>query len=277
MTGAFLSTKASSRLIHPPPRSMRSGSIIIFAAALILSIASFSEGISTWIVILSLFLLASSVLAREVQAFHLAWFTTVFLAAPYLFPSLYEWPFLLLIPLLCYGALALAVPGLRTTIYYMHIGRFSRDIILLALCIAVVSGVALSTWYLALRPDLTVHIAHFPTMPAWMFPLAGLGFSLGNAALEEIVYRGVILQALESAAGPGLLSLLAQAWLFGALHYREGFPNGPWGLIMTAVYGILLGIVRRSSQGMLAPWMVHVFADGVIFTILAYMVLKRAW
>jgi membrane protease YdiL (CAAX protease family) len=72
------------------------------------------------------------------------------------------------------------------------------------------------------------------------------------------------------------LSLLVQAWLFGALHYREGFPNGAWGLVMTAVYGIMLGVLRRRSQGMLAPWAVHVFADCVIFTILAGMVLKSA-
>jgi membrane protease YdiL (CAAX protease family) len=147
---------------------------------------------------------------------------------------------------------------------------------LLALCIVLVSGIALSAWYRAIGPDLTVQLAHFPAMPVWMFPFAGFGFSLGNAVMEEFAYRGIILQALDSAAGPGLLSLLVQAWLFGALHYREGFPNGAWGLVMTAVYGIMLGVLRRRSQGMLAPWAVHVFADCVIFTILAGMVLKSA-
>lgn len=268
--------KASSQLIHPPPRSKRGGIIIIFAAAFILSIVSFTDRPSTWIVALSLLLVASSILTHELQAFHLTWFTATFVAAPYLLPSLHGWPFLLLIPLLCYCALTLAVPKLRSTICYPHLGRFSRDVVLLALCTVIVSGIALSAWYRAIGPDVTIQLALFPTMPVWVFPIAGLGFSLGNAAMEEFAYRGIILQALDSAAGPGLLSLLVQAWLFGALHYREGFPNGAWGLGMTAVYGIMLGVLRRRSQGMLAPWAVHVFADCVIFTILAGTVLKSA-
>lgn len=126
------------------------------------------------------------------------------------------------------------------------------------------------------RPDLTVQLSHFPHMSVWMFPFAGLVFSLGNAAIEEFVYRGIILQALDSAAGSGFLSLLVQAWLFGALHFREGFPNGTLGVMMTVIYGIMLGSLRRRSQGMLAPWAVHVIADCVIFMILAGMVLNRA-
>lgn len=267
--------KASSRLIYPPPRSRRGGITIIFAAAFILTIVSFSDRPSAWAVASSLLLVASSILTREVQAFHLTWFTAAFVTAPYLLPSLHGWPFLLLIPLLCYCALVLAVPKLRSTISYMCAGRFGKEVMLLALCTVFVSGVALFIWYRAIGPDLTIHLTHFPAIPVWMFPLAGLGFSLGNAAMEEFAYRGIILQALDSAAGPGLLSLLVQAWLFGALHFREGFPNGAWGVVMTAVYGIMLGVLRRRSQGMLAPWAVHVFADCVIFTILAGMVLKR--
>jgi len=266
--------KASFRLIHSPPRSSPGGTIIIFAAAFILTIASFAEQTSTCVVALSFVLVASSVLTRELQAFHLTWFTAAFVTAPYVLPTLHGWPFHLLFPLLCYSALALAVPKLRATVCYMHTGRLSRDVILIALCTVFVSSIALSIWYRAVGPDLTVQLAHFPSMPVWMLPLAGLGFSLGNATIEELVYRGIILQALESAAGSRLVSLLVQAWLFGALHYREGFPNGAWGLAMTAVYGIMLGVLRRRSQGMLAPWVVHVFADCVIFTILAGMVLN---
>jgi membrane protease YdiL (CAAX protease family) len=201
-------------------------------------------------------------------------FTAFLVVAASLRPSLHGWPFLLLIPLIGYYAVALTVPKLRTTILWMHAGSFSRDVMLLALAIAVVSGMALFAWYRAIRPDLTIQLGHVPAMSVWMFPLAGLGFSLGNAAMEELAYRGIIMQALDSAAGPGLMSVLVQAWLFGAAHYRAGFPNGTWGLAMATVYGIMLGGLRRRSQGMLAPWMAHVIADGVVFTILGYIVLR---
>jgi len=146
---------------------------------------------------------------------------------------------------------------------------------LLALAVAALSGTALYGWYRVLNPDLSIHLENFPDMPIWLFPLAGLGFSLANAAMEEIAFRGIIMQALDSAAGPGLLSVLVQAWLFGAMHYLRGFPNGKGGLAMTVAYGIMLGGLRRRGQGMFAPWIAHVFADCVVFTMLAGMVLKK--
>jgi membrane protease YdiL (CAAX protease family) len=267
--------KAAFRLIQPPPRSTRAGISIVFASACILSVVSFLDTAPPWIVIVSLFLVALSVLARELQALHLALFT-VLLVASSLRPSLHTWPLFLLIPLLGYFAVALSVPKLRTTILWMHGGRLRRDIMLIVLAVAVVSGIALFVWYRAIRPDLAIQLGHMPAMPLWMFPLAGLGFSLGNAALEELAYRGIIMQALDSAGGPGLLSVIVQAWLFGAAHYRAGFPNGTWGLAMATVYGIMLGGLRHRSRGMLAPWLAHVLADGVVFTILVSIVLRRA-
>jgi hypothetical protein len=41
---------------------------------------------------------------------------------------------------------------------------------------------------------------------------------------------------------------------------------------MTFVYGIMLGTIRRRSQGMFAPWVAHACADMVIFVILAGVV-----
>ena len=270
-----LGRKGLFRLIQPPLRSTRAGSGILLLCVVLLSSVSFSERITAWAVLASLLLVVTSVLTREIQALHLSCFSTFFVALPYLLPSLPTWPYLLLIPLFCYAAVVLAVPSLRTSLGWLRPGRVTGAIVLFALTIAVMSGIALYAWYRVLTPDLTIHLGHFPDMPVWLFPLAGLGFSLGNAALEELVYRGVIMQTLDSAAGPGLVSLAGQAWLFGALHYREGFPSGVVGLAMTVIYGIMLGALRRRSEGMVAPWMAHVAADVVIFIILAGIVLKK--
>ncbi len=268
--------KVSSRLIHPPCRSSPGGAIIIFTSAFILSIVSFTDHSSTWAVALSFILVVLSFLLQQLQALHLSWFTATFVTVPYLFPSLHGWPFLLLLPLLGYCAFALSVPKLRSSIYYMQRGLLKRDVIFLGLLVVFISGIALSAWYQTFKPDLTVQLSHLEHMPVLIYPLAGLGFSLGNAFMEEFVYRGIILQALDSAAGTGFVSLLVQALLFGELHYREGFPNGICGVVMTAVYGIMLGGLRRSSQGMLVPWAVHVVADCMVFTILAAIILGRA-
>jgi hypothetical protein len=158
---------------------------------------------------------------------------------------------------------------------WLRIGRFDKDILLLVIATAATSGIALYIWSHALNPDLSIHLKYIPDMPVWLFPFAGLGFSAFNAAMEEFAFRGVTMQALDSAFGPGILSIVLQAWPFGAMHYREGFPNGAWGLAMTFVYGIMLGALRRRAQGMFAPWIAHVCADMMIFAILTELVLGQ--
>jgi membrane protease YdiL (CAAX protease family) len=140
---------------------------------------------------------------------------------------------------------------------------------------AAVSGIALYLWDHALHPDLSRHLAYIPPVPFWSYPFLGLGFAVLNAAMEEAAFRGIVMQATDSAFGPGVLSLLLQAGLFGALHFLQGFPKGAWGLGMAFAFGIMLGHIRRKSRGMVAPWLAHLCADLVIFAILASIMLGR--
>jgi hypothetical protein len=40
---------------------------------------------------------------------------------------------------------------------------------------------------------------------------------------------------------------------------------------MATVYGFALGVIRKESRGLLAPFVTHVFADATIFLILYFM------
>jgi uncharacterized protein len=62
---------------------------------------------------------------------------------------------------------------------------------------------------------------------------------------------------------------VAQAALFGLAHF-QGFPRGWVGVLMAAVYGFALGIIRKKSGGPLASIITHVFADGTIFVVLYF-------
>jgi hypothetical protein len=107
-------------------------------------------------------------------------------------------------------------------------------------------------------------------MPLWLLPLVAVVFALVNSAVEEAIFRGILLQALDSAVGAGIISLVIQAGLFGWLHYSEvGFPKGFLGVAMASVYGLFLGYLRYRSRGMLAPWLAHVGTDIAVFTIVA--------
>jgi membrane protease YdiL (CAAX protease family) len=262
------------RLIQDPPPSNIFGKGIIVTDVILLSVIPFSVQISIWAATVSLLLAIVAILARDIQSLHLSLFTAALITAPCLQPSLRSWPYALLVPVVGYGFIVLIVPSLRQSILWFHTGNVDRKIVLSVAAVSVISGIALSIWYYALKPDVAIQLRDMPDMPIWLFPLAGFSFAAGNAAMEEFAFRGIIMQSLDSTFGPGFVSILIQAWLFGAMHFLQGFPKGEWGLAMTVVYGIMLGMLRRRSRGILAPWAAHVCADIVIFTILAGIVLK---
>jgi uncharacterized protein len=66
--------------------------------------------------------------------------------------------------------------------------------------------------------------------------------------------------------------LIIQAVSFGVAHYRNGFPNGIVGSAMAATFGIMLGIIRRKSKGILAGWLAHTAVDAAIFTMIVHFI-----
>ena len=252
-----------------PERATRPGSAVILASGLLLLLVQLLPGPRLWPVLPVMCLFIVAFFLGDLPAVHITLFIAALVILPLLHPLLRAWPLHLLAATALYFLVAISVTRLRRGLGWLRAGCLHPQVMHAVAATSLVSAGALYGWYRLLRPDLAVHLAHFPVMPSWLLPLAGLGFACGNAALEELAFRGIIMQAFESALGAGWPALGCQAALFGAMHFRQGFPNLGWGLVMTIVYGVLLGALRRQSQGMLAPWLAHVFADGAIFVILA--------
>jgi membrane protease YdiL (CAAX protease family) len=158
-------------------------------------------------------------------------------------------------------------PWLRRASAWLRRGAFDATLMALAAGIAAVSGVALLAWCAVSKPDLADVLHTFvPDQPLWLLIPGAFLFSLLNAAIEEAAYRGVLLEALDAALGPGAAAVLLQAIAFGALHVH-GVPRGMVGVGLACVYGLGLGVLRRKAGGLLAPWAAHVLTDLVIVTI----------
>lgn len=259
----------AANLIHPPPRSAPGGTAVICAVVALLStIMVVPNGFDLWAVAAAAILAVFAIGLHSIYAVHLSLFGLFWIALPLMVPVFRPWPICMIVPLVVYGILVAASPSLRHSFGWLRRGRTGPEILKLILATIVISGTALIVWYVAVRPDSRHLLRFMPPMPLWLYPVAGLGFAMGNAALEEAIFRGIMMDALDSAFGPGCTSILLQAVPFALLHLH-GFPSGFWGLAMTFVYGLMLGVIRRRSQGMLAPWLAHVGADTVIFAILA--------
>jgi len=199
---------------------------------------------------------------------HLALFTLFWVLLPGLLPFGREWPFWFLCPLVAYCLMVFAIRSLRRTAGWFRLGRLERRDLPAVAGVALVSVIALVVWVLAADPDLSDLEEMIPDLSIWVLPWVAIGFAIVNAALEEAIFRGIMMDALDRTLGRPSLSILVQAAAFGVAHYHSGFPRGAWGFAMVFVYGIMLGAIKRRCKGLLAPWVAHVVADLVIFAIM---------
>lgn len=254
--------------IGAPNRSSSMGSAIVLSTMAWLSLALALPHVGFMIKLaLSGGLIGLAILSGSVYAVHAVLLAAILLIPAAFFPMFRVWPFTLLGPLVLYGAMVFALPPLRHSVGWLRRGIIDRKVTVLIITAVLVSSLALVGWVVWMKPDIEPFLALMPALPFWVYPFVGLGFALVNATMEEIVFRGIFMEAVDSAVGPGFGSVCIQAVPFGALHYLAGFPNGMAGLAMTFAYGVMLGAIRRISKGMLAPLVTHVAADMTIYSI----------
>ncbi|MEZ5395363.1 MAG: CPBP family intramembrane glutamic endopeptidase [Bryobacterales bacterium] len=205
------------------------------------------------------------VVRRAGALLHLAVFAVLWAGVAAFAPASRVWPWNLLAPLLLYG---LAYAVLRRSAPSFRAGRLARADWPWIFAIVLVSTVALALW-VRFRSGPQHPLANIPKMPLWAYPLAAVVFAVGNAAIEELAFRGIVMGELDTVFGPGALPVVLQALVFGAAHFVRGFPNGWLGLAMATAYGLMLGALCRRTGGLLAPWAAHVAADLTIFALTA--------
>ena len=185
-----------------------------------------------------------------------------------LFPRVLAfWPVYALVPILIALALGFASGFGRDLLRTVDRGRLGRSEAGWIALVAVVAGTALLGWVLLFQPDLSRLRAMLPVWPLAGLIAAGAAFSVVNAILEEVVWRGILQRWLLTFTSP-LVAVSLQAASFGAAHYA-GFPSGAVGMGLAGIYGLMIGGLALRSGGLAAPIVAHVMADAVIFAVLA--------
>lgn len=179
-----------------------------------------------------------------------------------------RWPPTVTAVLVCLLPLAVLVAGnrrdrLRPSTPWLRLGRRPDPLVLiLAVSTVIAAGAALTVWTLAVTPAAPPYLAQLQRLPVWLAILGVIGFALVNPIWEEAMFRGVILQDLTEIWGPRT-AVGVQAVLFGAAHWA-GFPSGWVGMLMAAIWGLMLGIIRLRTGGIALPYLVHVTANAAI-------------
>ena len=181
-----------------------------------------------------------------------------------LVPFFRSWPWLWAGPLLVYAGVVAICPPLKASFRGWKFGNPKPVDWALTAFVAVGSCSALAAFQYWVKPDLHYFAIALPGQSLSGLILAGIGFSVVNALLEEIVFRGVIFDAVESQWG-AWVAVIVTAAFFGYGHLR-GYPPGPLGAWMAGVYGLFLGWIRVRTGGLGLPVLAHVLADATIFT-----------
>lgn len=180
-------------------------------------------------------------------------------------PALRYWPWLWLVPLIAYGLIVAVVPPLRRTRQPFRFGSTDRLSVVATLVVILGSSAALLTFDAIVKPDLSMHHGFLREAAGQGLLLSAVVFSVVNAILEELVFRGILFDAFKSQLGVGM-AIVATSILFG-LGHLEGYPPGPIGAVMAGVYGLCLGGLRQMTGGLGLVIAAHIAADATIYYI----------
>ena len=205
--------------------------------------------------------------SNDWKALHGLVLVVSFLPLALLDADLLVWPVPIAGPLVLYALIVAGVAPLRRTCSWLRPGRVSSGAALFTALLAVISSAVLIGYDVLFNPDLAHLDRYAPLDFAGDLLVSGIIFSIGNAFLEEAVFRGILFQAMEARMS-WALAVLMTSILFGWGH-AGGYPPGALGACLAGVYGLALGCLRHVSGGLLLPVAAHAVADATIFALRA--------
>ncbi len=179
--------------------------------------------------------------------------------------SLFEVPYGIWIGVLVLGLASRRWKALAPRVGWLPQGRTSGGALLLSVATIVIAAAALTLWAASVDgfSDSTQELADAAAdLPILVLILGTVGFVVINAVAEEIAYRGLAYEVATTAYSVPV-AIAVQGVAFGAAHIA-GFPAGALGVVLAAVYGIALGVLRHMTNGLRLPVLVHIAADSTI-------------
>ncbi|HEV3415996.1 MAG TPA: CPBP family intramembrane glutamic endopeptidase, partial [Pirellulales bacterium] len=159
-------------------------------------------------------------------------------------------------------------PRLRRTAPRLALGRVDGWPLAAAVALSLATVVALMVFQELVHPDVADLAAGLPVAAFGNLLFAGICFSVANAALEELVFRGILWEVV-AAEWNGGVALGATTVVFG-LGHLHGYPPWPIGALLAGVFGMALGLLRWWTGGLGLAIAVHVCADATIFSLLSW-------
>ena len=183
-------------------------------------------------------------------------------------PALRRWPWVWAIPLVAYVMLVALVPRLRNSLAWFRVGRISGLTLAATLGVIAATSLVLVGFHAIAQPDVHYLATAIPFQALGGVVMAGVVFTVINATLEELVFRGILYDAIQSQWGVRV-TVVATAVLFG-LGHLHGYPPGAVGAGLATAFGLVTGVLRAWTGGLALPILAHMGADATIYCILVH-------
>jgi membrane protease YdiL (CAAX protease family) len=179
-------------------------------------------------------------------------------AVPWPWPWLAQWS-----PLIAYFVIVGCIPSLRGSMEWLKIGRITLATSAVTLALIAVVMTVLFLIPQARFPREFEQVLPIPTVCGVV--VSGALFALINSTVQELVFRGILFDSLESMWGRWA-AILVSAFVFGLVHLPtmgssirgEGFAS------LAMDFGVALGFLRAWSGGLMLPIVAHIAADVTI-------------
>jgi membrane protease YdiL (CAAX protease family) len=199
------------------------------------------------------------------RVFHSSAFVLL-LGCALLIRPLRSWPWIWGAPFAGYFLLVACVRPLRRSLAWVHLGLVSSGAVAATIAVVVFTSLFLTTFQLMAQPRVGAYGATLPFKSLGGIVSAGIIFTIMNATLEEMVFRGILFDGFEAEWGRGVALGVTTA-LF-ALGHWQGYPPGPVGVCLATMFGLSVGWLRSRTGGIALPIVAHLGADATIYCIL---------
>lgn len=80
--------------------------------------------------------------------------------------------------------------------------------------------------------------------------------------------RAICLQNGLSQLGSPVTAIVCSSLFFGYIHFTNGFPQGGLGVVLTILYGALVGAQFFYFKSASLTWLTHSLADAIMFFVI---------
>jgi membrane protease YdiL (CAAX protease family) len=97
-----------------------------------------------------------------------------------------------------------------------------------------------------------------------------IGYAAFSALMEETIFRSVII-AFSRSQLSAPVAVVAQGMLFGAMHYRAGFPSNFGGAALAFIWGLLAGWIVMKAESIYPAYVMHFVIVLALFVGLIFL------